>query len=190
MGNVKGPFNGRWKQMDGTILGFLPDGASGSKRYQPAHYHGFEKKVTLYGRQYRAVVVHSTAHDARKTKKLTRLLADDLAELKKVKLQHEKIDYARLPDARAALSRMAPGRFHGLEGEVKEILRYGRGRPRADGSRSVNGLSYRLRLRMCFYPICNVTTLHFGMIIKTTLLLGSNGLQKDAPIHEPADYRE
>jgi len=129
-------------------LGVLADGASGSKKHQPAHYHGFETKVTLYGRQYRAVVVHSTAHDARKTKKLTRLFADDLAELKKVKVQQEKIEYACLPDARAALSRMAPGRFHRLEGEVEEILRYGRGRPKVDGSRCVNGLSYRLRLRI------------------------------------------
>ena len=31
-------------------------------------------------------------------------------------------------------------------GSVEEIQRYGSGRPKADGSRSPNGISYRIRL--------------------------------------------
>jgi hypothetical protein len=36
------------------------------------HYHGHETTVTLYGRTYRAVVVHSSAHNRRRQKCLDR----------------------------------------------------------------------------------------------------------------------
>jgi transposase len=128
-------------------LGILAEDASNSKR-PPAHYHGFETSVTLYDRTYRALVVHSSAHDKRKTKKLERLLTQDLAEMTKAKTEQEKITYACLPDAQAALSRLVKGKFHKLVGRIEEIQRYGRGRPKADGSRSLNGISYRVRLEI------------------------------------------
>jgi transposase len=127
--------------------GILAEDASNSKR-PPAHYHGFETSVTLYDRTYRALVVHSSAHDKRKTKKLERLLTQDLAEMTKVKTEQEKITYACLPDAQAALSRLVKGKFHKLVGRIEEIQRYGRGRPKANGSRSINGISYRVRLEI------------------------------------------
>ena len=131
---------------DGWVnLGVLAVDSSGSKR-PPAHYHGFETGVTLYGRQYRALVVHSSAHDKRKIKKLERMLTQDLAEMTKAKAEQEKIAYACLPDARAALSRLVKGRFHRLVGGIQEVPRYGRGRPKADGARTLNRISYRLTL--------------------------------------------
>jgi len=132
----------RWED-----LGILAEDSSSSKR-PPAHYHGFETSVTLYNRIYRALVVHSSAHDKRKTKKLERLLTQDLAEMAKVKTEQEKIAYACLPDAQAALSRLDKGKFHKLVGRIEEMRRYGRGRPKADGSRSLNGISYRIRLEI------------------------------------------
>jgi len=132
----------RWED-----LGILAEDSSSSKR-PPAHYHGFETSVTLYNRIYRALVVHSSAHDKRKTKKLERLLTQDLAEMAKVKTEQEKITYACLPDAQAALSRLDKGKFHKLVGRIEEMRRYGRGRPKADGSRSLNGISYRIRLEI------------------------------------------
>lgn len=132
----------RWED-----LGVLVDDTSSSKR-PPAHYHGFETSVTLYDRTYRALVVHSSAHDKRKTKKLERLLAKDLEEMIKAKAEQEKITYACLPDAQSALSRLVKGRFHRLVGHVEDVPRYGRGRPKADGSRSLNGISYQLRVEI------------------------------------------
>jgi transposase len=128
-------------------LGVLAEDSSSSKR-PPAHYHGFETNVTLYDRTYRALVVHSSAHDKRKTKKLERLLTQDLSEMTKAKTEQEKITYACLPDAQAALSRLVKGKFHKLVGRIEEIQRYGRGRPKADGSRSLNGVTYRIRLEI------------------------------------------
>ena len=132
----------RWED-----LGVLAEDSSSSKR-PPAHYHGFETNVTLYDRPYRALVVHSSAHDKRRTKKLERLLSQDLAEMTKAKTEQEKITYACLPDAQAALSRLVKGKFHKLVGRIEEIQRYGRGRPKADGNRSLNGISYRIRLEI------------------------------------------
>jgi transposase len=128
-------------------LGVLAEDSSSSKR-PPAHYHGLETNVTLYDRRYRALVVHSSAHDKRKTKKLERLLTQDLAEMTKVKAEQDKITYACLPDAQAALSRLVKGKFHKFVGRIEEMQRYGRGRPKADGSRSLNGISYRIRLEI------------------------------------------
>jgi transposase len=132
----------RWED-----LGVLAEDSSSSKR-PPAYYHGFETNVTLYDRPYRALVVHSSAHDKRRTKKLERLLSQDLAEMTKAKTEQEKITYACLPDAQAALSRLVKGKFHKLVGRIEEIQRYGRGRPKADGNRSLNGISYRIRLEI------------------------------------------
>lgn len=128
-------------------LGILAGDGSHSKR-PPAHYHGCETSVTLYGVRYRALVVHSSTHDKRRMKKLERMLIQDLAELTKAKTEQEKIAYACLPDAQAALSRLVKGKFHRLVGRIEEIHRYGRGRPKADGTRTVNGIRYKLALEI------------------------------------------
>lgn len=126
-------------------LGILAETSSSSNRL-PAHYHGFETSVTLHDRAYRALVVHSSAHDKRKTKKLERLLSQDLSQMIKVKTGQEKLSYACIPDAQAAMLRLENGKFHKLVGHIEEVHRYGRGRPKVDGSRCLNGISYRIRL--------------------------------------------
>jgi transposase len=126
-------------------LGELAQQSSSGKR-KVAHYHGFETELTLYGRSYRGLVIHSSAHDERKMKKLRRLLKEDLDTITKTKADHEKIEDACLPDAKAAISRIPKGKFHQLTAEVQELPKYGRGRPRADGTRTVERVAYKLRL--------------------------------------------
>jgi transposase len=128
-------------------LGELAQQSSSGKR-KAAHYHGFETELTLYDRSYRGLVVHSSAHDERKIKKLRRLLKEDLDTITKTKADHKKIEYACLPDAKAAISRIPKGRFHHLAAEVQEVPKYGRGRPRADGGKTVDRLAYTLRLNV------------------------------------------
>ena len=91
---------------------------------------------------------HSSAHDERKMKKLCRLLKEDLDAVTKTKADHEKIEYACLPDARAAVSRIPKGKFHRLSAQIQEIPKYGRGRPRADGTQTVARMAYSLRLNI------------------------------------------
>ena len=126
-------------------LGTLSQEPSTPKR-KPAHYHGFETVVDLYGVWYRALVVHSDACDERRIKKLERTLEKDRSEIEQKVHQGQKIEYACLPDAQAALLRLPRGRFYDIQGEVEEAPVYASGRPRADGTRKIKRVIYRLKL--------------------------------------------
>jgi transposase len=132
---------------DWDDLGVLARQASSGKR-TPAYYRGFETELKLYNRSYRGLVVHSSAHDERKMKKLRRLLDEDLATVTQTKADHEKIEYACLPDAEAAASRISRGKFHRLTTQIQEIPKYGRGRPRADGTRTIAKMVYKVSLNI------------------------------------------
>ncbi len=49
-------------------------------------------------------------------------------------------------DAESAVCRIAQGRFHRLVSEICTEVEYGRGKPRADGSRNIIATTYRLKL--------------------------------------------
>jgi transposase len=128
-------------------LGALSEEPSTPKR-KPAHYHGFETMVDLYGVWYRALVVHSDAYDERRVKGLERTLEQDKTEVERMASVQEKIEYACLPDAQAALSRLAKGRFHELVGRIEEKPVYATGRPKADGTRKIKRTTYRLKISL------------------------------------------
>jgi len=128
-------------------LGSLSEEPPTPKR-KPAHYHGFETMVDLYGVWYRALVVHSDAYDERRTKRLERTLEQDRAEVERIASEQEKIEYACAPDAQAAVSRLPRGRFHELVGRVEEKPIYTTGRPKADGSRKIKRTAYRLKVSL------------------------------------------
>jgi len=128
-------------------LGILSEQAPTQKR-KPASYRGFETSVTLYGRSYRALVVHSDALDKRKTKKLAKAIEDDFAQLIKVKAEQEKISYACLPDAQAAIERLPQGKFHRLIALGRQKVRYAKGRPKTDGTRKVPATTYHLSIEI------------------------------------------
>jgi transposase len=128
-------------------LGSLSEGPVTNKR-KPAHYHGFETMAELYGVWYRALVVHSDAYDERRTKRLDRALEQDRAEMERMAVEQEKIEYACLPDAQAAIARLPKGRFYNLTASVEEKPIYSTGRPKADGPRKVNRTIYWLKLSL------------------------------------------
>lgn len=128
-------------------LGTLSEEPSTPKR-KPAHYHGFETMVDLYGVWYRALVVHSDAYDERRTKRLERTLEQDRVEVERVASEQEKIEYACRPDAQAAISRLPHGRFYELVGQVEEKPIYTTGRPKADGTRKIQRTTYRLKISL------------------------------------------
>lgn len=128
-------------------LGILSEEPSTLKR-KPAHYHGFETVVDLYGVWYRALVIHSDAYDERRVKKLERTLEKDRVEMERVASEQEKIEYACAPDAQAAVLRLPKGRFHELVGQVEEKPVYATGRPKADGTRKIQRITYRLKISL------------------------------------------
>jgi transposase len=95
---------------------------------------------------HRALVIHSDALDERRHKRLERMLNEDRAEMERIVREQEKIDYACLADAQAALSRLARGRFYEMDGQIDEEPVYERGRPKADGSKKVKRTRYKLNL--------------------------------------------
>ncbi len=47
-----------------------------------------------------------------KTKKIDKSMREDFTEMAEIKAEQEKIRYACLPDAQAAVERLPKGRFH------------------------------------------------------------------------------
>ena len=132
----------RWED-----LGVMSPQRPTAKR-KPARYHGYEAEVTLYGRRYRALVVHSDALDKKSVKKLESEVEQDKKELARHKEEQEKISYACLPDAQRALMRLPRGRFHRMSGEIYEVAHYPKGRPKAGEERMPARIDYRLTLRL------------------------------------------
>lgn len=122
-----------------------------TKNRKPASYRCFETVVTLYGITYRALVVHSDAYDERRQKKVNKQIVNEREELAKLKKGLEKIEYACLPDAEAAVGRIAPAQFHQLTIAIEPRPQYHKGRPKADGTRRLKSMKYGLNISIELY---------------------------------------
>ena len=113
-------------------------------------YRAAETTVTLYDKQYRAVVVHSSAHDKRRQKKIERELAKDAVELEKSFKEQCLAEYACEADAVAAAQEWASksSRYHDLSFEVEPLYTYARGRPKCGQPRQVTKVHYRVRCQL------------------------------------------
>jgi transposase len=116
-----------------------------------AYYRGYETTLTLYGRSYRAVVVHSSAHDRRRQKRLERRLAEERKAWTKRLQKEQKTLYFCRADAEVAAQalRNESRRYHDLEVTVEERPRYGPGRPRANAPRTIREMRYGLVATLC-----------------------------------------
>jgi transposase len=112
-----------------------------------ARYRAYDGRVELYGQTYRAIVVHSSAHDKRRHKRIDRMLKQDRKQLDAdVKAATATAYYCR-EDAQAAgekLIRKAKSSYHQLQISVEKIPKYGRGRPAVGKPRKVLRHEYRL----------------------------------------------
>jgi len=141
-----------------------------------AFYRGFETTVELYGETYRAIVVHSSAHDKRRHKRIDRLLQQKRKELEgDLKKINAGSFYCRA-DAEAAadkLIRAAAGSYHRLQCDIKVVPQYPRGRPAKGTTRTPIGHEYLLDVRIdvdtdaisqlrleagCFVLLCNLSS--------------------------------
>jgi transposase len=113
---------------------------------KPASYRLCETALDLYGRSYRAIVVHSDASDKRRTKKLDRLLAESREAAQGILRQEEKVAYFCREDAQAAVERLAceGSPYHFCSCVVKEKATYFRGRPPKEGEREIAKMMYVL----------------------------------------------
>lgn len=115
-----------------------------TKNRQPASYKVAELEVVLYDRPYRAIVVHSDAHDKRRLKRLDKTIASDLKTLKQTQAELQKQVFFCLPDAQKAAQAKISGALHRLDLQVVQQPVYQSGRPKKDGSRAIKEMRYGL----------------------------------------------
>ena len=103
--------------------------------------------VELYGKTYRAIVVHSSAHDKRRHKRIDRLLKQDRKQLEADCKQATAAAYLCREDAQAAserLIRKAGSGYHRVKVNIEKVPKYARGRPAKDKPRAVLSYEYLL----------------------------------------------
>lgn len=127
-------------------VGVLNETPATAKR-PAALYSVTEKIVTLYEKEYRAVVVHSSAHDKRRLKRLERQMKKSTSTLSKLIAKETKLEFFCRPDAEAAASglQQCDTELHRITVDVEEKISYGRGRPPKNGKRKVSRIRYVLK---------------------------------------------
>lgn len=115
-----------------------------SRKRPVACYRVCEKEVTVAKRQYRAIIVHSSAHDKRRLKRIDRQLKESCKDAEKRLHQAAKIEYFCRKDAVEAAKRLAGqhSQYHQIEANVIERIKYARGRPPKTGERKVSGVTF------------------------------------------------
>jgi transposase len=126
-----------------TWLGPVANTPDSPKR-PSATYKAYDTTVTLYGKEYRAVVFHSSAHDHRRLKRIQRQIAQDQEETLKRCRQLEQQEFFCLPDAEKAAQSLKAGAYHRVETTIRERPVYGRGRPPAQTKRVPKSMRYRV----------------------------------------------
>ena len=104
----------------------------------------------LYQQQYRALVIHSTAHDKRRLKRIEREIKASETTLTKLIAQETKQEFYCRPDAESAASRLRESgtELHRIAASVEEKVHYTRGRPPNNGPRKVACIRYVLEAKI------------------------------------------
>ena len=138
-------------------------------------YKVAEASVTLYGKAYRAVVVHSSSQDQRRQQRLERAIRASYTTLEASVHAVARQEYFCQADAEAAAAKLRalPSAYHGVDVAVQERPTYGPGRPSSTQPRVVKALRYGLQVTLheqaeviarktqeagCFVLLTNVST--------------------------------
>src|SRR5499433_841716 len=121
-----------------------------TKRRPGTCYKVAEGEVTLYGKTYRAVVVHSSSQDQRRQQHLERESRASSATLEATVHAAARQEYFCHADAAAAAAKLRAlqSAYHGVDVEVKERPTYGPGRPSSKHPRVVKALRYNLQVTL------------------------------------------
>jgi transposase len=145
-------------------------------RHRPGTvYKVAEGSVTLYGKPYRAVVVHSSSQAQRRQQHLEREIQASVATLEATAREAARQEYFCHADAEAAAAKLRAlqSAYHWVEVAVEEHPKYGPGRPSAKRPRVIKALRYGLQVTLherseviarkrqetsCFVLLTNVPT--------------------------------
>ena len=138
-----------------------------------ASYHIQETAIDLCEKNYRAVIVHSDAHDRRRRKRIEKAVQKDKITLGKAVDELRRKKFFCLPDAQAAAKDFKPGDFHHVTFLFEEHPVYGRGRPCKNEIRTAKNMCYMVTVKVtenkeaieelqekagCFVLLTNVPT--------------------------------
>ena len=139
---------------DWIDIGPLAEEPSCPKR-PAAHYKAYEGTVELYDKTYRAVVVHSSAHDKRRHKRIDRLLKQDRKQLEQACRQATATAFFCHADAKAAgekLINTATSGYRRITVDIEKVPKYSRGRPAKDKPRTALRYEYMLTANIIEAP--------------------------------------
>jgi transposase len=121
-----------------------------TKNRPAASYRVWESSVTLYGKAYRAVVVHASSQDQRRQQRLEREIKTAKATLEATVRQATQPTYFCREDAAHAADelRAQGSAYHRLDVAVEERPRYGPGRPSTSKPREIKALHYGLQVSL------------------------------------------
>ena len=156
-------------------IGTLNESIASAKR-PAAHYKAYESTVSIEGKAYRAVVLHSSAHDKRRHKRIDRAVERERKELEKLARDVRANPFYCRADAEKEADRLSHlGTYHRIQAEITEIPRFGRGRPAKQQPRVPSRIEYGVTLRIeedpeklkgprmeagCFVLITNISETH------------------------------
>lgn len=128
-------------------IGILAETEDTHKR-PAARYKSFETTVTLYETTFRAIVIHSSAHDKRRQKKIERLLTKSKKDLEKQVQKILAAPYYCEADALAAvekLSRLPKNTdLFTISASIDKVPKYSRGRPKKGENRIPERFEYHI----------------------------------------------
>jgi transposase len=103
-----------------------------TKNRPAAFYKAAESAVELYGKKYRAVVVHSSSHDKRRRKRIDRELKADLKDVESRLKAISKKEFHCFADAEKAKKELVEkkNKYYLIDAQVDEVPKYKRGRPK------------------------------------------------------------
>lgn len=137
-----------------TDIGPLAEEPGCPKR-PTACYRACESGVDLYGKTYRAIVVHSSAHDKRRRKKIDRLLKQDRKQLEQTCKEATSTVFFCLADAQVAaekLIRSANAGYHRIMVDIEKTPKFGRGRPAKGKPKTALRYEYALCVKIVEAP--------------------------------------
>jgi len=156
-------------------IGTMNESIASAKR-PAAHYKAYESTVSIEGKAYRAVVLHSSAHDKRRHKRINRAVERERKELEKLARDVRANPFYCRADAEKEADRLSHlGTYHRIQAEITEIPRFGRGRPAKHQPRVPSRIEYGVTLRIeedpeklkgprmeagCFVLITNISETH------------------------------
>ncbi|MDY6845170.1 MAG: IS1634 family transposase [Thermodesulfobacteriota bacterium] len=129
----------KWQDL-GILSGTRPTG-----KRPAAHYKAYESSVEIHGKKYRAVVIHSSAHDKRRQKRIDRELKSDRKALEQQCKVFNKKDFFCFADVQAAQAELSKTKckYHVLNSKIEERPKYKRGRPKG-GIHEIKEMRYGL----------------------------------------------